>query len=112
MVAKLKNTREALRNHIQKNIDFLSKIEPKLIEKSRKTTLAAKFCKKTLLGAHVSPKSRVFVDFWAPAGFQKSQKTVFACAGYAYGRPLERNFSKVLLKLLAEGSPDAKNDPI
>ena len=36
--------------------------------------LATNISEKTLLGAHFSPKRRVFDDFWAPAGSQNEPK--------------------------------------
>ena len=64
-----------MRNHIQKNIDFSSKIKPESIKKLRKSTLAAKICTKTLHGAPLSLKRRVFDDSWAPAGSQNHPKS-------------------------------------
>ena len=79
---------EKMRGGLEKNkcvfIDFSSKIDYKSIEKSRKTTFAAKIDEKALPGTAFWGKKRFLVIFGLPRGTQKCARR----GDHHWGKPL------------------------
>ena len=68
----LQKTTNGLKKYHEKFIDFPSKIDAKLRQKSRKTREATKVDKNTTLESPFSLHGAILGHFWVPAGRQKS----------------------------------------